>query len=43
MAIDHDLDLLRMAARLLDMRPQTLRKYERLAHEIKRIAGMVGL
>jgi MerR family transcriptional regulator, heat shock protein HspR len=30
MAIDHDLYFISMAARLLDMHPQTLRKYERL-------------
>lgn len=30
MAIDHDLYLISMAARMLDMHPQTLRKYERL-------------
>src|SRR3982751_3399159 len=30
MALDHDLYLISMAARLLDMHPQTLRKYERL-------------
>src|SRR5215217_2336524 len=30
MAIEHDLYFISMAARLLDMHPQTLRKYERL-------------
>jgi MerR family transcriptional regulator/heat shock protein HspR len=30
MAIGHDLYFISMAARLLDMHPQTLRKYERL-------------
>jgi MerR family transcriptional regulator/heat shock protein HspR len=30
MALDHDLYFISMAARLLDMHPQTLRKYERL-------------
>lgn len=30
MADDHDLYLISVAARLLDMHPQTLRKYERL-------------
>ena len=30
MALDHDLYLISMAARMLDMHPQTLRKYERL-------------
>jgi MerR family transcriptional regulator/heat shock protein HspR len=30
MAVDHDLYLISMAARLLRMHPQTLRKYERL-------------
>ena len=30
MAIDHDLYFISMAARMLDMHPQTLRKYERL-------------
>jgi MerR family transcriptional regulator/heat shock protein HspR len=30
MPIDHDLYFISMAARLLDMHPQTLRKYERL-------------
>lgn len=30
MAIDHELYFISMAARLLDMHPQTLRKYERL-------------
>jgi MerR family transcriptional regulator/heat shock protein HspR len=30
MAIDHDLYFISMAARLLHMHPQTLRKYERL-------------
>jgi MerR family transcriptional regulator/heat shock protein HspR len=30
MAVDHDLYFISMAARLLDMHPQTLRKYERL-------------
>jgi len=30
MAIDHDLYLISMAARMLRMHPQTLRKYERL-------------
>ena len=29
MAIEHDLDFISMAARLLDMHPQTLRKYQR--------------
>jgi MerR family transcriptional regulator/heat shock protein HspR len=30
MAVEHDLYFISMAARLLDMHPQTLRKYERL-------------
>lgn len=30
MALEHDLYFISMAARLLDMHPQTLRKYERL-------------
>jgi MerR family transcriptional regulator/heat shock protein HspR len=30
MSIEHDLYFISMAARLLDMHPQTLRKYERL-------------
>jgi MerR family transcriptional regulator, heat shock protein HspR len=30
MAIEHDLYFISMAARMLDMHPQTLRKYERL-------------
>ena len=30
MRVDHDLYFISMAARLLDMHPQTLRKYERL-------------
>src|SRR4030095_16926131 len=30
MTIEHDLYFISMAARLLDMHPQTLRKYERL-------------
>jgi MerR family transcriptional regulator/heat shock protein HspR len=30
MATDHDLYLISMAARMLDLHPQTLRKYERL-------------
>jgi len=30
MAVDHDLYLISMAARMLGMHPQTLRKYERL-------------
>ncbi|MBA2302576.1 MAG: MerR family transcriptional regulator [Acidobacteria bacterium] len=30
MPLDHDLYFISMAARLLDMHPQTLRKYERL-------------
>jgi MerR family transcriptional regulator/heat shock protein HspR len=30
MALDHDLYLISMAARMLGMHPQTLRKYERL-------------
>ena len=30
MAVEHHLDFISMAARLLDMHPQTLRKYERL-------------
>jgi len=30
MAVDHDLYFISMAARMLDMHPQTLRKYERL-------------
>jgi MerR family transcriptional regulator, heat shock protein HspR len=30
MAIEHDIYFISMAARLLDMHPQTLRKYERL-------------
>lgn len=30
MAVQHDLYFISMAARLLDMHPQTLRKYERL-------------
>lgn len=30
MAVEHDIYFISMAARLLDMHPQTLRKYERL-------------
>jgi MerR family transcriptional regulator, heat shock protein HspR len=30
MAVEHDLYFISMAARMLDMHPQTLRKYERL-------------
>ena len=42
MALEHDIYFISMAARLLDMHPQTLRKYERLGlvHPMRTIGSM---